>query len=294
MSEMSETRICEICGSEFVPIQEPQRYCSKKCRKKAQNARYRGVIIDNSSPQLDAEDVSKSVNKDASESAEKYVNEYTDKDVPKCADESSPQIYDDYSGVDSYYFGMEEPVNDESNKIRQVPQSELSTIPKHSTDTDNKISGIELRMNRLQDDLNSTNRKIAEFKSDFRDLQKDVDDLADRFNEQEETFRAIVADEFQKQLYLFSKAHEIQYAKKSEMMKFENKLAHLDIDISNIKHDIEENSKKLNQLESNNASIQSTIKEIKKTRVDSPSIATPPPRKRHSVLDTFTLLTPKD
>ena len=291
-----EKRICEICGSEFEPIQEQQRYCSKKCRKKAQNARYRGAIIDNGSTQLDGEDVTKYVNKDANESAEsadKYVNEYTDKDVPKCADESGTQIYDDYSGVDSYYFGMEEPVTDESDKIKQVPQSELSTIPKHSTDTDNKISGIELRMNRLQDDLNSTNRKIAEFKSDFRDLQKDVDDLADRFNEREETFRAIVADEFQKQLYLFSKAHEIQYAKKSEMMKFENKLAHLDIDISNIKHDIEENSKKLNRLESDNASVQSTIKEIKKTRVDSPNIVTPP-TKRYSVLDSFTLLTKKE
>lgn len=289
-------RICEICGSEFEPIQEQQRYCSKKCRKKAQNARYRGVIIDNGSTQLDSEDVTKYVNKDANESAEsadKYVNEYTDKDVPKCADESDTQIYDDYTGVDSYYFGIEEPGADESNKIKQVPLSELSTIPKHSTDTDNKISVIESQMNRLQGDLNSTNRKIAEFKSDFSDLQEDVNDLINRFNEQEETFRAIVADEFKKQLFLFSKAHEIQYVKQSEMINLDNKLSHLDIDISNIKHDIDKNSEKLKGLENDNASIRSTIKEIKKTIADSPGIATPP-RKRHSVLDTFTLLTQKE
>jgi chromosome segregation ATPase len=288
-----EKRICEICGSEFEPIQEQQRYCSKKCRKKAQNARYRGVIIDNGSTQLDSEDVTKYVNKYANESAEsadKYDNEYTDKEVQKCADESGSQIYDDYSGVDSYYFGMEEPVTDESDKIKQVPQSELSTIPKHSTDTDNKISGIELRMNRLQDDLNSTNRKITEFKSDFSDLRKDVNDLIDRLNDQEKTFRTIVANEFQKQLFLYSKAHEIQYVQKSEMIKLDNKFGLLDIDISNIKRDIDRQSTANKDIYNRLESIDASIKEIMRTKADKPSVETTPTlnrRRRHLALDSI-------
>ena len=40
-------RVCIVCGTEFEVTHEKQRYCSRQCRRKAQNARYRGTANEN-------------------------------------------------------------------------------------------------------------------------------------------------------------------------------------------------------------------------------------------------------
>ena len=185
---MSETRICESCGKEFEVSHEKQLYCSKKCRRRAQNARYKGRTFDENNVCTHENDVPTIIPKEVCTLAKKDV--YTpDNKTPTILDDEDSEVY--YGGDNALmahdYTDLSEhpsPEEDLSSTLKIVGEplsnDDNKKVPPPPITAELLKQYVEEEFSRLFERLNKLQWSVDELKEY---TQPEDDDVFDNFYE---------------------------------------------------------------------------------------------------------------
>ncbi len=260
-------KICTVCGKEYIPVREEQTYCSKKCRKKAEYHRKKHRLSGASEDVPETPEIATTeVPESTTEAPFSDIPEASENDTPVQGDfesiiQDEPDENEPDCGIDSFYFGMDEPDIDKSENIKDIPESDLHTIPDNKSMLEKRIEWLEGYVEHLRKLCSDCNDKVF-------DIESKIDDIETSQDSQNEESSEFIDAEIERKLNLLLTIHNIQFASKIDLTKVENKTESLSMKINFIATDNEKLFEKVRNLEQKNDELKKDFEKMSKTIKD--------------------------